>query len=505
MTTTCLTKQKEKPDPPAVPSQCNRSSKWEWFGTDGLRGPVNTHPITPQCMRMLGQALARLIQAGNVNALRPTNTKPHVVIGWDTRASSPQLATALSEGICSHGIHVVFLGVLPTAAVSQLVQSQGACAGLVVSASHNPASDNGVKILDNQGYKLCQQLEKQLQSQLQTLEDFPTTPSNIASCSWKPDAAHIYMQRIKTCMTSALPLKGLRIAIDCAQGAAYKVGPLLLQQLGAQIFVLADQPNGHNINQCSGSEYPQKLQQFVNTCPVDFAVALDGDADRCAFVDEKGTVLPGDAVLMLLATDLKSQNRLTNNTLVATVMSDMALQQQLQSADIAVQHTPVGDRHVVQRLREQGFSLGGEPSGHIVFWPHSNTADGLLATLFMASLLQRSGKPLSDLARRFQPTPRTLLSVPVPCKVSLPQLPKTQQLIKQIQKTLGRNGRIFVRYSGTEPKGRILLEGPDLSHIQQLAKQVARSWQQELLQDTKPPAAKQGTRLAANAKHELEL
>lgn len=466
--------------------------KPQWFGTDGLRAAVNTPPITPQCLQLLGQALAQLIKRGDVQQLQPAGCKPQVVIGWDTRASGPDLTAALSEGLGSCGVAAVLLGVVPTAAVGHLVQSRGACAGLVVSASHNPASDNGIKMLDNQGYKFSQQLEQLLYRQLQHMPQPLPGDDGCAPCSWQHNAADVYIQRISRLFAAGPWLKGLRIAVDCAQGAAYKIGPQLLQQLGAQVMVLADQPNGQNINDSCGSEYPSKLQQFVHKHAVDFAVALDGDADRCAFVDEKGQLLEGDAVLMLLAKDLKQQGKLPHNGCVATVMSDMALKQQLQAVGIALQHTPVGDRHVVQRLQQQQLALGGEPSGHIVFWPHSHTADGLLATLLMASLLQRADQPLSELARQFEPTPRVLLNVSVPYKVALTQLPKTQQLVAQIKRALGDTGRILVRYSGTQLKARILLEGRDAYRLQQLAHQVSACWQWEL-QYTDAAAAKQET------------
>ncbi len=456
-----------------------------WFGTDGLRGPVGVSPMNQPCMHALGLALGQLMALGKLGGAGSGagNSGP-VFIGWDTRESGPELATALCAGLAQAKVKATGLGVLPTAALSCLVQHGRCRAGIMVSASHNPASDNGVKIFDSEGNKLEPAVEAELQhiaqSELANIKS-ELTESHV-SMHWRQTKAQTYMRLLKSLLPPGKPLQGLRIAVDCAHGAAFELAPAVLRQLGAQVAVLADQPTGQNINQNVGSEHIAHMQGFLRNTAVDFGVALDGDADRAIFVDEMGIEVPGDAALLLLARDLKERGQLAGDALVTTVMSDMGLRRQLQAMGIAMERTPVGDRHVASRARELGLSFGGEPSGHILFLPHSATGDGLMATLLLAFALQRSGKPLSQLASQFQPTPRVLLNVSVPSKVPLAQLPETDRLVRTIANALGDQGRILVRYSGTEAKGRILLEGEDEGYLQQLAMQVARVWQKELRQ-----------------------
>lgn len=470
----------------------------DWFGTDGLRGPVGVPPMNRPCMRALGLALGRLIALGGLDGRRlRARGGGRVLVGWDTRESGPALASALCAGLARARVKAVGLGVLPTPALSCMARHGRCRAGVMVSASHNPASDNGIKLFDNEGNKLELAVERQLQHMAQSeLENIGSPWAGFDdSMPWRQTKAQTYTRLLKSLLPAGKPLQGLRIAVDCAHGAAYQLAPAVLRRLGAQVAVLADQPTGQNINQGVGSEHLGHVRGFVQGTSVDFGVALDGDADRAAFVDETGAGVSGDAVLLLLAADLKERGLLRGDALVTTVMSDMGLCRQLRSRGIAMERTPVGDRHVAARARELGLHFGGEPSGHILFLPHSAAGDGLMAALLLAFALQRSGRSLSELAARFRPTPRVLLSVPVASRLPLTRLPETDQLIRTIERALGDQGRILVRYSGTEAKGRILLEGEDQGHLQQLAMQVARVWQEELRRHSgattreKPPTA----------------
>lgn len=465
-----------------------------WFGTDGLRGPVGVPPMNRTCMRALGAALGRLIALDGLGGDRDGGP---VLIGWDTRESGPALASALYAGLARARVKAAGLGVLPTPALSCLVRHRRCRAGVMVSASHNPASDNGIKLFDSAGNKLELAVERQLQHMAQS--ELASIESPSAECDgslpWRQTKAQAYTRLLTSLLPSGRPLQGLRIALDCAHGAAYRLAPAVLRRLGAQVAVLADQPTGQNINQGVGSEHLGHVQEFVRGTTVDFGVALDGDADRAAFVDETGAEVSGDAVLLLLAADLKDRGLLAGDALVTTVMSDMGLQAQLRARGIAMERTPVGDRHVAARARELGLHFGGEPSGHILFLPHSAAGDGLMAALLLGLALRRGGKTLCELAAQFRPTPRVLLSVPLASKAPLTRLPQTDELIRTIERALGDQGRILVRYSGTEAKGRILLEGEDQGHLRQLAMQVARVWQEELRRHAgattreKPPTA----------------
>ena len=424
------------------------------FGTDGVRGRANIAPMTPELALSLGRAITLVARRGKT---RP----PRIVIGKDTRLSGYMLETALASGICAMGGRVLLCGPVPTPAVANLTQSMRADAGLVISASHNPYDDNGIKIFGPDGFKLPDREELEIE---QLLEDprllQGPTGAQIGRAERIDDAAGRYIVYAKSTFPRHLTLDGTRIVVDAAHGAAYRVAPAVFAELGAQVTTVGSSPNGRNINRRCGALHPEHVVSHVRKAKADIGIALDGDADRLIVVDETGRIVDGDFIMALCATRMLRQRRLARRTLVATIMSNMGLEHALERAGGKLLRTPVGDRYVVEEMLKRGCSLGGEQSGHLIFLEHATTGDGVVAALQVLAIMLEEQRPLSELLSVMDQVPQVLRSVKLPERRALEAMPKLNRLTAEWQKKLGREGRIVVRWSGTEPKLRLMAEGP---------------------------------------------
>jgi phosphoglucosamine mutase len=439
------------------------------FGTDGVRGVANVHPMTAEVALQLGRALAHLIRAGN--------HRHRVVIGKDTRLSGYMLEQALAAGIESMGVDTVLVGPMPTPAIANLTVSMRADAGAVISASHNPYQDNGIKFFWRDGFKLPDETEARIEDLIATreIDHIRPTATRIGRSERLDDARGRYVVFLKNTFPRELTLEGLTIAVDCANGAAYRVAPSVLEELGAKVIKLAVEPDGKNINHKCGALHPENLGRAVVKHRAHLGIALDGDADRLIVVDEKGQVVDGDAIMAICTQELVTRRELAKKTLVATVMSNIGLERAVARFGVKVKRTRVGDRYVVEEMRRGGYSLGGEQSGHLVFLDHATTGDGTLAALQLLAVLCRSQKPLSELASIFEPVPQTLLNVVVKRRRELGELPEVMKAIAAAEAKLRSDGRVFVRFSGTEPKARVLIEGPNRDRNEQYAKEIAQA------------------------------
>ncbi len=437
-----------------------------YFGTDGIRGRANFMPMTADVALNLGKAL------GAVLPRRGAGLK--VLIGKDTRRSGYMFESALAAGINATGGEVLFTGPLPTPAIAHLTAAMRCDIGIVISASHNPFYDNGIKIFSADGFKLPDETERELERYLDDprLCDGALT-ENIGRSKRIDDAPGRYNAYIKSNFERDLSLDGLKIVVDCAHGAAYRIAPTVLGELGAQIVAIGTSPDGYNINDGVGALHPETCAKIVAETGADIGIALDGDADRLILADETGRIVDGDDAMAMLAIDLNRRGLLRRNTLVTTVMSNLGLHQALHARGIATVQTAVGDRYVVETMRAEGYSLGGEQSGHIVMLDHATTGDGLLAALRVLSLMQRSQKPLSELSSVVRHLPQVLLNFPVAKKIPIESLKKSSKTIAEIEKKYGENGRVLVRYSGTEPKCRVMIEGMDKAELQADAQTIA--------------------------------
>ena len=433
------------------------------FGTDGIRGAANEPPMTIEIATKLGQALAC--------KYRVPGHKTNILIGKDTRLSNYMFEAALACGINSMGGNVYFLGPLPTPGIAYLTQSTRVDAGIVISASHNPFYDNGIKIFGRDGFKLPDNTEKEIENFI--FNELPEIPCHkhekIGRSKRIDDAVGRYIVFLKHVFPRELTLEGMKIVIDCANGAAYKVAPETLMELGATVLALGNSPNGTNINKGVGSLHPEKASKLVLESGAQIGITLDGDADRCLFVDEKGEVVDGDEIMAICANHMVNRGKLRNNTVVATVMSNLGLEVCLRKMRIQLTRTKVGDRYVVERMRAGDFNLGGEQSGHVIFLDHSTTGDGMIAALKILTIMQESGKPLSELKKIMAHFPQVLINKKVSHKPPLEELPSVQRHIGQLEKELGIEGRVLVRYSGTEAKVRVMLEGTNQDKITEYA------------------------------------
>lgn len=463
------------------------------FGTDGIRGEANVWPMTPDVAMRLGRALALLVKTGKLgrgpqadgpvgtSTLLPTmlaagRHRGRVVIGKDTRVSGYMIEQAICAGITSLGVDVMLTGPLPTPGVAFITSSMRADAGIVVSASHNPYQDNGIKIFGHDGFKLPDAVEEELEQLILDpvlVDKQAPTGADIGKASRIDDAKGRCIVHLKSTFPNALTLEGLRVVVDCAHGAAYAVAPPVFRELGATVIELGCEPDGTNINDGCGSLHPQSLSKAVLAHGAHLGVALDGDADRVIIVDERGRVVDGDAVMAICARERKKQGLLRGDTIVATVMSNVGLERCLKDVGVAVERVGVGDRYVVERMRARGLNLGGEQSGHIVFLDHATTGDGIVAALAVLAAMLREGRPLSQLASVFQPSPQHLLNIKVARKVPLEDLPAVLAVIADVEHALGDGGRVLVRYSGTEMKARVMVEGDDDAAIRKHAQTIA--------------------------------
>ena len=434
------------------------------FGTDGVRGTANTYPMTAEMALRIGAAVGRYFK-------RDAKGVHRVVIGKDTRLSGYMFESALTAGLTSTGMNVLLLGPVPTPAVGLLTRSMRADLGVMISASHNPAIDNGIKFFGPDGFKLSDVAEAEIEA-LVAEGVVPIEPDQIGRAKRIDDGRFRYIERLKSSFSRQTRLDGLKIVIDCANGAAHRVAPDALWELGATVIPVGNSPNGMNINEGCGSTHPQMAAETVVAHGADLGVCLDGDADRVILVDENGRVGDGDQFMALMASRWATEERLKGNALVATVMSNLGLERYLQGQGIGLERTAVGDRHVVERMRSGGFNLGGEQSGHIVMTDHATTGDGLMAGLqFMAEMI-RSGKPASELLNSFEAVPQLLKNVRYGSGQTPLDDPKVIAAIAQSEVDLVDNGRLLIRKSGTEPLVRVMAESEDEGILNQAVNSI---------------------------------
>lgn len=423
----------------------------KFFGTDGIRGTANTWPVTPEIAMRLGMAAATYF--------RKSDPRRHlVVIGKDTRLSGYMLEPALTAGFTAKGMDVVLFGPLPTPGVAMLTRSLRADLGVMISASHNSYQDNGIKLFGPDGYKLSDDAELAIEALMaRPLDEDLAPPPDLGRAQRVDDAQSRYVEIVKSTFPRKLRLSGLRVVIDCANGAAYKVAPKALYELGAEVFAIGDEPNGFNINREIGSTDTRAMVDAVHRYRADIGIALDGDADRVVMCDEHGRIIDGDQLLGLIASSWKAHGRLSKNTVVATVMSNLGLENHLKGIGVKLERTQVGDRYVVSRMMEKGLNVGGEQSGHIVLSDFSTTGDGLLAALQVLAVMVETGKKLSEVAHVFDPAPQKLVNRKYNGADPLSRK-SVQDAIAAAEKALGTRGRLLVRKSGTEPLIRVMAQ-----------------------------------------------
>ena len=447
-----------------------------YFGTDGIRGKANEGNMTPEVAFRLGAAVAHKAKQRARNA-------PRIVVGKDTRISGYLFEHALSAGVCAMGGRVLLTGPLPTPAVAHLTTSMRADAGVVISASHNPYQDNGLKVFGRDGFKLPDEEEEELEQLMQgsQLDKKRASGLHIGRAERIETAWGRYVQFIKGSFPPDLTLDGLRIVVDAAHGAAYVTAPHVFSELGASVSAVGVKPNGKNINHERGAVHPSHCAKEVTRTHSDVGFALDGDADRLVVIDEKGRQVNGDAIMALCATRMLKRNALKKKTLVTTVMSSIGLEQALTRQDGKLVRVDVGDRYVVEAMRKKGFNFGGEQSGHLVFLDYSTTGDGTLAALQLLAIMLREQRPLSELVDAvIEPVPQVLVNVALPARKPLAEMAKTRDVIEGVERRLGSGGRVLVRWSGTEPKLRVMVEGPDERAIRAMADSIASAAQLEL-------------------------
>ena len=434
-----------------------------YFGTDGIRGRANVK-ITPELALKVGQAAGQIFQRGE--------HRHRVVIGKDTRLSGYMIETALTAGFLSVGIDVLLLGPMPTPAVAMLTRSMRADIGVMISASHNPFEDNGIKLFGPDGYKLSDEIERQIESLLDASGAIKLAKSKDLGRARRLEGVHArYIEFAKRTLPRTLDLDGMRIVVDCANGAAYKVAPEALWELGAEVIPLGVEPDGFNINRDVGSTAPDALQRKVREMRADIGIALDGDADRVMIVDEKGHVVDGDQLMAAIAESWHQDGRLSQPGIVATIMSNLGLERHLEGLGLSLARTAVGDRYVLEHMRQHGFNVGGEQSGHIILSDYSTTGDGLIAALQVLSVLRREGKAVSEVCHRFEPLPQILKNVQTRGNRPL-ENEGVNAAIEKLRETLGKAGRLIIRPSGTEPVIRVMAEGDDRDLVERVVDDV---------------------------------
>lgn len=438
------------------------------FGTDGIRGVANTDPMTGEMAMQLGRAIAHIF--------KDVKGRHRIVVGKDTRLSGYMLETALASGVCSMGADVMLVGPLPTPGIAFITTSMRANAGVVISASHNPYYDNGIKIFSQDGFKLPDEIEHRIEELILSnhLHSLRPTAKAVGKAHRIDDAVGRYVVFLKNTFPNHLMLDGLRIALDCANGAAYRVAPTVFEELGAEVITIGAEPDGENINEKCGSLHPEVVSRLVLEKGADIGIALDGDGDRIIFVDRRGKQVDGDYILAICALQLLSENRLKKGTLVTTVMSNMGLDKAVQNAGGKVVRTQVGDRYVVEEMVRGDFNLGGEQSGHTIFLDYNTTCDGVLTALQVLAIMKQKERPLDELAKVMEPLPQVLYNVKVKEKRNLSDFEEIERKIREIEKMLGQSGRILIRYSGTEPLLRIMVEGEDETKLRGFAEDLVQ-------------------------------
>ncbi|MCH8057943.1 MAG: phosphoglucosamine mutase [Proteobacteria bacterium] len=443
----------------------------KYFGTDGVRGRVGEHPITADFMLKLGRAAGVVLARGS---------KRSVVIGKDTRISGYMFESALEAGLAAAGANVLLLGPMPTPAVAYLTRTLYTCAGIVISASHNPFEDNGIKFFSADGEKLPPETEQAIEEELE--RPFVTVDSaHMGKAQRVDDAAGRYIEFCKGTMPFGTLLGGMRIALDCANGATYKVAPLVFRELGARVHLIGNEPDGLNINHHCGSTHPAAMQEKVINCEAELGIALDGDGDRVIMADRNGEIVDGDELLYIIATARQSEDKLEGGV-VGTIMSNFGLELALKKRNIPFLRTPVGDRHIHRALIEKGWKLGGEPSGHLLSLDRTNTGDGIVSALQVLEIMVRSGKGLAELKQGMRKFPQTMINVPVSAtgQQRLSGSKKINEVVRDIEAELNGRGRVILRPSGTEPLIRVMLEGDDRNQVERLAKHLADTVREEL-------------------------
>lgn len=450
------------------------------FGTDGVRGIANQEPMTPETSLRLGRAIVQVVNES-------ARSRPHgalgrkrkhrcrILIGKDTRLSGYMFETALASGICSMGADVLLVGPLPTPGVAFLTRSMRADAGAVISASHNGYQDNGIKFFSGDGFKIPDEWERRMEALVWNGDHDAHRPvaTEVGKAYRVADVMGRTLDFLKSAFPGHLTLEGLKVVVDCANGAAYRVAPEVLRELGAEVVPVGADPDGMNINRDCGSLHPDKAREALREHGANLAVCLDGDADRALFIDERGELLDGDEVLAMCAIERKRAGRLPSDTVVATVMSNTGLDAALREHGIHVLRTGIGDREVMEAMRRGGHNLGGEQSGHLVFLDHNTTGDGCLTALQVLALMTGQDKPLGELRKVMRKLPQVIVNVPVREKRPLSELPGVQRRIAESERVLGGRGRVLMRYSGTEPVARVMVEGESEEEIGRLARGIA--------------------------------
>ncbi len=448
--------------------------KKKLFGTDGVRGVANRDPMTVEMALKLGRAAGYIFRDGH--------HRHRIVIGKDTRLSGYMLECALASGICSMGVDVLLIGPIPTPGIAFITRSLRADAGIVLSASHNPYQDNGIKFFSNTGHKLPDWQEEEMEKLIFSgkIDNVRPTADEVGKAYRIEDALGRYVEFVKNSFPKGMTLDGFRIVVDCANGAAYRVAPEVYQELGAQIFVINNKPDGININQNAGSLHPENMSRLVKEYKADIGIAHDGDADRVILCDEKGNIVDGDYIMAIAALDMLKEGNLKNETVVGTVMSNMGLEVALKEKGIKFLRTPVGDRYVLEEMIRLGANLGGEQSGHLIFSDHTTTGDGLITALQILRIMKSTGKKLSQLCQVIERYPQVLLNIRVKKKTAFKLVPEIKKEADRVEKVLGNEGRLLLRYSGTEPIARVMIEGKSKKKIDALAKGLANLIQKKL-------------------------
>lgn len=444
------------------------------FGTDGVRGIANVYPLTSEMALQIGRATAYIF--------KNSNRRHKIVIGKDTRISCYMLEQALASGVCSMGVDALLVGPMPTPAVAYITTGMRADAGVVISASHNPYQDNGIKIFGRDGFKLPDADEEAIEDLIfgQKIDSLRPTATAIGKAFRIDDAHGRYIEFCKSVFPKGMTLDGMKLVLDCAHGAAYKMAPVIFSELGAEVIALGVNPNGQNINKNCGALHPEVVGRAVLKHKADLGIALDGDGDRVAIVDDQGRYLDGDYLMAICGVEMLREKTLKKKTLVTTVMSNLALDRVIESHGGRVVRTKVGDRYVVEEMRAEGYNFGGEQSGHHIFLDYSTTGDGIISSLQLLGVLRKHHQKLSALAGLLEKLPQVLKNVPVKEKQDLTHLHTVSETIERAEKRLRGRGRVLVRYSGTEPLVRIMVEGPSQKECERLAEDIGKAIRKEL-------------------------
>ena len=448
------------------------------FGTDGVRGVANVEPVTAETALKLGRAAAHVFTQLNPRTI-PEGARPKIVLGKDTRLSGYMLENALVAGITSLGVDVLIIGPLPTPGVAYITRALRADAGIVLSASHNSYEDNGIKFFRHDGYKLDDQVEQKIEQLVFAgeVDSIRPTAGKIGRAARIDDALGRYVEFAKASFSRGMSLEEMRVAVDVANGAAYKSTPCVLRELGAEVIIAHNEPNGMNINAQCGSTHPQEIQRLVKENGADVGITHDGDADRVLLCDENGEIVDGDEILAIASVDLLRAGRLEQNTLVATVMSNFGLDETLAAHGGKVVRTKVGDRYVIEEMISRKLNLGGEQSGHIIFRDFTTTGDGIISALQILRIMHKTGQPLSKLKTCLKKYPQAQRNLVVKAKPPIEELREVVKLRDEVERELAGQGRVLLRYSGTEPKIRLLIEGRELDKIDKQANRIANAIQ----------------------------